>query len=750
MTLVRPAADEEQTRHASRSSQLRPAFLSQMDALRAKVLADAPLKRLYGAPVDGPSLVLFAGALLEAMNTPGVVPSIPRAWETVVEERCRAAAEAATAVMRAALSAASAQAAPDAPAWAAACCEALGTALERYEADAIVDGRVHERRAALLVALRREVDGVSLALLTASRKEAEGAAAAVLSAVDLGRGVGEVAAVAVLRAYEAAPRALGCGSSLGYRSIALALALAAERAASASALEHANALSAAHAALASLEVRLTEAKASGAAAEAEASRQAQACAQLRAELSVVSGARVAEAHAAEEALETARREAQELTLRAQRSDDLASARAEALEAAGARLEDEKQRRVDEAAAWRERLEAHEARLRAEAQAAAASAAAAISTLEERLSVSEAQRLRTVAEGEREAVAAAERLGFKQEQLDAASRLAADAASEAAELRRAIQKAHASEAAALTAANAAAALKEERDALREQIGHFHERAALLPERYASQLFSAVDPSAAFVQQLASKPSIGAEELAGTAEQMADAHLGNIAAVASLAVAKLTPFARWFGGGGGGGGGSEGSEEEDDVGAAPSALAPPVQVASRAAQAGTTPAQAGTNPAQRSTSEAPAPVAPPPARHGAQASPALGTAPHPQTLGTAPHPQTLGTAPRPQALPATLPEPQRPTAEPTLGTALPEPPRPTAEPTPHVIDEPTAAVAAAAAKTEAVEVVVALPASEPPLPELFVPPSGNGAMSMRSELFVAPAQTCDISTSKEATY
>ena len=327
----------------------------------------------------------------------------------------------------------------------------------------------------------------------------------------------------------------------------------------------------------------------------------------------------------------------------------------------------------------------------------------------------------VAEGEREAVAAAERLDFKQEQLDAASRQAADAASEAAELRRAIQKAHASEAAALTAASAAAALKEERDALREQIGHFHERAALLPERYASQLFSAVDPSAEFVQQLASKPSIGAEELAGTAEQMADAHLGNIAAVASLAVAKLTPFARWFGGGGSGGG-SECSEEDDDVGAAPPALAPPVQVASRAAQAGTTPAQAGTTPAQRSTSEAPAPVAPPPA--AAQTSPALDTAPHPQTLGT---------APRLQALPATLPEPQRPTAEPT----------------PHVIDEPTAAVAAAAAKTESVEVVVALPASEPPLPELFVPPSGNGAMSMRSELFVAPAQTYryDISTSKE---
>lgn len=686
MTLVRPAADEEQTRHASRSSQLRPAFLSQMDALRAKVLADAPLKRLYGAPVDGPSLVLFAGALLKAMNTPGVVPSIPRAWETVVEERCRAAAEVATAVMRAALSAASAQAAaaPDAPAWAAACCEALGTALERYEADAIVDGRVYERRAALLVALRREVDGASLALLTASRKEAEGAAAAVLAAVDLGRGVGEVAAVAVLRAYEAAPGALGCGSSLGYRSISLALALAAERAASASALEHANALSAAHAAAAALEVRLTEAKASGAAAEAEASRQAQACAQLRAEL----GARVAEVHAAEGALEEARREALELTLRAQRSDDLASARAEALEAAGARLEDEKQRRVDEAASWRERLEAHEARLRAEAQAEAATAAAAINTLQERLS-------------------------FKQEQLDAASRLAADAASEAAELRRAIQKAHASEAAALTAANAAAAVKEERDALREQIGHFHERAALLPERYASQLFSAVEPSAEFVQQLASKPSIGAEELAGTAEQMADAHLGNIAAVASLAVAKLTPFARWFGGGGGG---SEGSEEEDDVGAPPLALAPPVQVASRTtqaaslvAQAGAISAQAGAIPAQRSTPEAAAPVAPPPA--AAQASPA-------------PHPQTL---------PATIPEL----------------PRPTAEPTPSAVDEATAAAAAAAAKTEGTEEVVALQAPEAPLPELFVPPSGNGAMPTRSELFVAPAQTYryDISTSKE---
>ena len=52
-----------------------------MDALRARVLADAPRKRLYGVDVDGPALVGFASALIDAMNTPSVVPSIPRAWE---------------------------------------------------------------------------------------------------------------------------------------------------------------------------------------------------------------------------------------------------------------------------------------------------------------------------------------------------------------------------------------------------------------------------------------------------------------------------------------------------------------------------------------------------------------------------------------------------------------------------------------------------------------------------------------------
>ena len=64
-TLVRPAAEEEQVRQAVTSTELRPEFLSQMDDVRTSVLRDAPLKRLFGASVDGPSLVLFAHALVD-------------------------------------------------------------------------------------------------------------------------------------------------------------------------------------------------------------------------------------------------------------------------------------------------------------------------------------------------------------------------------------------------------------------------------------------------------------------------------------------------------------------------------------------------------------------------------------------------------------------------------------------------------------------------------------------------------------
>ena len=54
-----------------------------MDALRARVLADAPRKRLYGVDVDGPALVGFASAL----HAPDATAERLRGWGVSVTRR---------------------------------------------------------------------------------------------------------------------------------------------------------------------------------------------------------------------------------------------------------------------------------------------------------------------------------------------------------------------------------------------------------------------------------------------------------------------------------------------------------------------------------------------------------------------------------------------------------------------------------------------------------------------------------------
>jgi len=88
-TLVRPVADERALRQAVTLSeeQLRPEFVGKMREIKQEVLSGAPPKSLYGERLDGRMLLALASRYLAAMNSPGVVPSIRSAWESVVERR---------------------------------------------------------------------------------------------------------------------------------------------------------------------------------------------------------------------------------------------------------------------------------------------------------------------------------------------------------------------------------------------------------------------------------------------------------------------------------------------------------------------------------------------------------------------------------------------------------------------------------------------------------------------------------------
>ncbi|KDO27493.1 hypothetical protein SPRG_07082 [Saprolegnia parasitica CBS 223.65] len=96
MTLVRPATDEDQLRHASSltNADLRSEFVTQMACIRARLLALASPKRLLGQVVDGPQLCHLVRAYLATMNS-GAVPNIKAAWEYVSDATCETAMQRA-------------------------------------------------------------------------------------------------------------------------------------------------------------------------------------------------------------------------------------------------------------------------------------------------------------------------------------------------------------------------------------------------------------------------------------------------------------------------------------------------------------------------------------------------------------------------------------------------------------------------------------------------------------------------------
>ena len=618
-TLIRPASDETEVRHAATSTALRPEFLEQMAYIRARVLSDAPLKTLYGTSVDGPSLVLFATSLLTAMNTPSVVPSIPTAWESVVTTRCREAHDHAIATLTNALGEARSQL-PAGGEWAAAVACALKEAEHVYEGERIADARASERKAALLDECIDQVRTHGEQLMQASKDAAVGAADAALGAARLddvrllggvdglydddddGSGGGTFAdRVSGLISEFSAAMPLGPAAHEGCLPLAKALGDAADRAGD-------------KAALAAMR-RVHELQAEVAAASAAASRFEDLSEQLQARLELAETDRDTartELSESREELAAARSEVSEVGARA----DVAEAQ---LEAAKEKLGVEETRRAEEGESWQARLEAAVATAAAQAEAAGERHAAAMADADVKREGVERELAHVTADGERAAAdaastfadlehaaqeaaeAAAAELASVQTALEAEKDTSVETAVQIARLesqlsamRDAMPTARltdleatlagavgraagvsvpvaapgdstAEPTAAVDAAVDAAlsaceghaaqlkAAAEERDALRGQLAHFHERAALLPDRYAVQLFATDVPDPDFVAQLASPPHIGPEELAGTAADLAEGHLGNIAAVASIGLSKMTPqlaglWSSYFGDGG----------------------------------------------------------------------------------------------------------------------------------------------------------------------------------------------------------
>ena len=629
-TLVRPAASEEEVRQAVTSSALRPEFKAGMGAVRASVLGEAPLKRVNNTDVDGPSLVLFAKTLVQAMNTPGTVPSIPTAWSSVVATRCREASDSALAALDAALTAGRSTL-PPSTAWAHVASVMVAAALAAYERDAISDGTAADRRAELLgkavEAVRAHGETLQAESLNAAVRAREAALGAaqlnnvrilggVLSDNEGGGDGGEdgsfTESTARLCLEFEGSMPLGPATYEGAAPFATAVAAAADQAAASAAM--------------TAERLLGGLRADGEVARTKAAAEAEVGVQLRARVAgleeEVEGVRSeltevrAELGSAREATAegaaalarseavaegTAERLAAEVSRREEENEAwkgrLAEAEAKAEEAMAAEVsrgaataadlqsrltaseESEKEARAEGAAAARAAEEREGAdrvamaELRAEYEAAREQGATTAAELQEAVesgtafaSQLEATRVECAAAVENGAACAAEleaaveaRERYKamvtESQVEMAKAVAAEEATReaAAETATALADAVASEAGAREAAAKAAAAAEEersaaeksaaeeRDLLKKQLAHFHERAALLPERYSVHLFSTDEVPARILHELASKPSVGAEELAGTAENLAEGHLGNIAAVASIGLRKVTPLA-----------------------------------------------------------------------------------------------------------------------------------------------------------------------------------------------------------------
>ncbi len=96
-TLMRPCVEESQLQKLDvlGDAALRPEFLQQMQALRRKILLDAPTKlALENRPISGRGLVQLCRSYVDAFNR-GAAPVIRDSWNLLVEVQCRDAIDAA-------------------------------------------------------------------------------------------------------------------------------------------------------------------------------------------------------------------------------------------------------------------------------------------------------------------------------------------------------------------------------------------------------------------------------------------------------------------------------------------------------------------------------------------------------------------------------------------------------------------------------------------------------------------------------
>ena len=89
--LPMPTANKDILKHIEdRESELEPEFQDAVTRLTEYLRENVKVKHgfSHGQRVDGPTLVLLLEQYLEAVNTPGTIPSLENTWNTVVEMRC--------------------------------------------------------------------------------------------------------------------------------------------------------------------------------------------------------------------------------------------------------------------------------------------------------------------------------------------------------------------------------------------------------------------------------------------------------------------------------------------------------------------------------------------------------------------------------------------------------------------------------------------------------------------------------------
>jgi hypothetical protein len=138
-TLVRPALNEEQVRHAAELAQdeLRPEFREQLKAIREGLLNGVKPKTMFGQSVNGRSLLRLAQRYVGTLNEGGVVPTIKGAWEYVVEDTCKMAVESALGCYNTKMTAAVGGRLPSATQFMGAHHKLLEEACRQYEEEAI-------------------------------------------------------------------------------------------------------------------------------------------------------------------------------------------------------------------------------------------------------------------------------------------------------------------------------------------------------------------------------------------------------------------------------------------------------------------------------------------------------------------------------------------------------------------------------------------------------------------------------------